>query len=878
MKPKNILKKLITFDFSRLTIIILACLIIVACLTTLLPVPGMDTLENSMIDWLFALRGPMPASDKLLIVYIGDDDIRALGGWPITRNYYAYLLHVLQTAGARVVGLDVLLDQPMTHYPEFDQNLKLFLESTERTCLPMTFAELRNSDSADVPIGISPIMPIPDFQESATGIGFSNLGPTTLVRTVPVIATMDDKYMLSFGAEMARQFLNDSCQVHFQHHRVHLVDGIKTVRQFKVDSHGFIRINFYGGLEQFHHMGLLELFSKFEQSPDSLDLKEHLVVVAVTASGIAKLSTTPLGSTLPATYVHANVADNVIQNNLLRLAAPGWQIVILLLVIGSILLISKIETRLWRVPGYLLLLIGYWAVATIIFNSLHLVLPLFWPTIGFIVVVSVVSVERIWSRHERLDAHQKILNEQIATKEIELVSAKQQLDTLKQQLDQESSKSEQTEQLANERQRAILKLEKDLRDLKVYRMPTKTSPQPRFANLIYDPSGSMAQVLAMVTTVSNDDIPVLIMGETGTGKEMIARAIHESSKRRGESFVAVNCGALPETLLESELFGHEKGSFTGAQTRRRGRFELADGGTIFLDEITETNAAFQARLLRVLQEGVFERIGGEQPIRVNVRVIAATNKDVQAEMEAARFRHDLFYRLNGFPISIPPLRERNVDIPLLAKHFLEKYDYKIASFSDRAMETLRAYHWPGNVRELENVVRRAAILAQSEGSDVIRENHLPQEIRQNANKAQAPQVEFQALEDQILEAMRSFEFSRSAISQTAKALGNRDRGTITEYVRGICFIHLIENDFNIERAAQTIANSTSGLIHDRVIAKINSYLENLKAALENLSKEDEIPRSIYQGLPKKYHEALDTVIKFLQSSVSDVDSSDSGLS
>jgi two-component system response regulator AtoC len=241
--------------------------------------------------------------------------------------------------------------------------------------------------------------------------------------------------------------------------------------------------------------------------------------------------------------------------------------------------------------------------------------------------------------------------------------------------------------------------------------------------LIHDPSAhivgqspAMLEVYKTIGRTANSDATVLIMGETGTGKELVARAIHQASPRRNYRFEIVPCSSLPETLIESELFGHEKGAFTSAVAQRKGRFELAHKGTIFLDEIGEMSLSTQRKLLRVLQEREFERVGGNVTIKVDVRVIAATNKNLAEEARAGRFREDLFYRLNVVPIFMPPLRDRKEDIPLLVEHFLDKHRYvpgaPPARISEEALNALMQYDWPGNVRELENTILRAVVLAQ----------------------------------------------------------------------------------------------------------------------------------------------------------------------
>jgi formate hydrogenlyase transcriptional activator len=234
-------------------------------------------------------------------------------------------------------------------------------------------------------------------------------------------------------------------------------------------------------------------------------------------------------------------------------------------------------------------------------------------------------------------------------------------------------------------------------------------------------SAAMQKVFKDIETVAPTDYTVLILGETGTGKELVARALHQASARSHQVLVTVNCAALPPSLVETEFFGHERGAFTGASARKPGRFEMADGGTIFLDEISATSLDVQTKLLRVLQEGEFDRVGGTRTLRVNVRVIAATNQDLQKAVDEGSFRPDLFYRLNVFPLRLPPLRDRKEDIPLLVHHFAARCGPKVGKEVDRvsrgSLDSLMSYDWPGNVRELQNVVERAVIL--SPGSELV---------------------------------------------------------------------------------------------------------------------------------------------------------------
>ena len=303
----------------------------------------------------------------------------------------------------------------------------------------------------------------------------------------------------------------------------------------------------------------------------------------------------------------------------------------------------------------------------------------------------------------------------------------------------------------------------------------------RPANII-GRSGAMQAVFDMIAQVASSETTVLIRGESGVGKELVAHAVHFNSPRASRPFVRVNCGALPETLIESELFGHEKGAFTGATTQRAGRFELAHGGSIFLDEIGDLSPHTQIRLLRVLQEREFERVGGTDTITANVRVIAATNRDLEEQIEKNEFRQDLFYRLSVFPIHLPALRERRTDILELANFFVEKYksssSNKIKRISTPAIDMLTSYHWPGNVRELENCIERAVLLSQD---DVLHGHHLPPtlqtaEASNTVMKGTLDETLDQVEREMIIEALKNF---RGNKTKAALSLG------VTERVMGL---------------------------------------------------------------------------------------------
>lgn len=281
-----------------------------------------------------------------------------------------------------------------------------------------------------------------------------------------------------------------------------------------------------------------------------------------------------------------------------------------------------------------------------------------------------------------------------------------------------------------EKEELVLVIKRALRakELEKENLELKSRLTERFSfDGIIGRSSKLDEVFRLISKVAPTDTTVLLLGESGTGKELIAKAIHYASKRKRRPFVTVNCSAIPENLMESELFGHVKGAFTGAIKDRPGKFELADRGTIFLDEIGDLKTELQAKLLRVLQEMEFERVGGTEKAKVDVRVIAATNKDLTDAMEKGEFREDLFYRLSVVPITISPLRERKDDIPLLVDHFLTKFGKgRKIRISKEALRILKSYDWPGNVRELENVMERAVVLS---GGEMIGEEDLPDFVR-----------------------------------------------------------------------------------------------------------------------------------------------------
>jgi DNA-binding NtrC family response regulator len=367
--------------------------------------------------------------------------------------------------------------------------------------------------------------------------------------------------------------------------------------------------------------------------------------------------------------------------------------------------------------------------------------------------------------------------------------------------------------------------------------------------LVFHPASPLKGILRKARQVAVGDLPVLIVGESGTGKEMLAQYIHAQSKRAAGPFVAVNCAALNENLIESELFGHEAGAFTGATQRKAGRFERADGGTLFLDEIAETAPSFQVRLLRVLQEGTFERVGGTVPIRTSVRVVAATNRDLARAIAEGRFREDLFYRLNGLTLSLPPLRARPMDIEALFRAFLAESGSALRP-SAALIEWLAVQPWRGNVRQLRAATGRAVLNATMKRRSFL----LPDDFELPDAAVPAPQDDASQAE-RVLEALRRHGFAHRSIQHTADEL-SLHRITVSEYLRGWIIRLLVRGGLRraeVYRALQGYADIEDRARYER---KVDQYTDTILRRIEQGLARGETDAEIQMGRFKNTHAAF----------------------
>jgi DNA-binding NtrC family response regulator len=384
---------------------------------------------------------------------------------------------------------------------------------------------------------------------------------------------------------------------------------------------------------------------------------------------------------------------------------------------------------------------------------------------------------------------------------------------------------------------------------------------PENAGIIHHQDSPLRQILPKARKIAESDVPVMLFGESGTGKEMLARFIHECSGRADQPFVAVNCASLNDNLIESELFGHEAGAFTGARTRRAGRFELADGGTLFLDEIGEISPAVQVKLLRVLQAGSFERVGGTESVQVSVRMLAATHQDLPAAIAEKGFREDLYFRLNGFSLHLPALRDRPVDIEELFKVFLFESGPNLKT-SPSLVNWLKIQKWNGNVRELKSATERAVINAQLYQRQFLIpldfEIDEPVEARKGASEQ---------MSQRVLESLRRHQFRHRSISETANELAIH-RVTVTEYLRGWVIRLMIEHDSDPDVIAQSLYGRPTFQNQDQLVARVEKYVDGIKGRIREGLREGEAVGEIrlrrFKNIPKDFEEELRRLIQRLQ--------------
>jgi DNA-binding NtrC family response regulator/CHASE2 domain-containing sensor protein len=845
----------------------------------------LTSVENQLTTTRYALRGQIPGDSNIVLVYIDNDAIKALG-WPVRRNFYALMVKALTDLQARAIGIDVLFEDGNPQYPEYDELLGTVVGKSGKVVLESYFETLseseglRSGSNQVTPLftysGVSGRIfrgarfhaPFAPLSSVAAGIGHGNFLRDA---DIPVFVASGDSIVPTFGMELLRIALGaPRASVHYDDGQVRLKSQAGEAR-FRTLRDAVAQLNFPGPVSAFTAYPFLEVLKSYDarsfrgvrvEDAEAATVpverfKDKIIIVGVIAEGRSDFRNTPVDPRYPSIALHAVFLHDALQSGFLQTAST-WVVILFSVLVGvacSAVILFLRRTTAYVLPWAILLLVAFLSFG--VFAAFGYLLPV----VPAVVVGLAATFATFHVKHRLVQAQVDLLRAERESILLQLRDREAKRAVLEQELlDVTAARSQdETQALQEEIKRykqEIRLLSAKADDMEEYRPgeAPKAGRVEEFEQIVYSTAGKMKSVVGFVQKIAASDAPVLILGESGTGKELVARAIHLRSGRAAKPFVAVNCGALSEGLLESELFGHEKGAFTGAVRDRVGRFELAEGGTIFLDEIGEVSEAFQVKLLRVLQEGDFERVGGTKTLKVNVRVLAATNKDLKAAVEARQFRQDLYYRLNVLTVELPPLRERTEDVPVLASHFLRR-EGDTLRVSKNVMDGLQVYPWPGNIRELESVIKRAALLARADRRSMITMKDLPEEVVAVTQKVGA-------VEDQVLELLREKGFSRSSISETAEELGGFNRGTVAEYLRGQCLQAFLEHGFDLDQTVRYVSRSSEDEVNTRVRKKIQEYLSNIAEGVDTTepwesSKPALQPKT--KNLPLKYHTYLERV-------------------
>jgi transcriptional regulator with GAF, ATPase, and Fis domain/CHASE2 domain-containing sensor protein len=867
---------------SRKYIIVSGMVALLLLLLQLVSGP-MSKLEQGLLDVRFRVRGQVPADTNVVVLYFDNDDIASLGGGTLKRNYYALLIDVLTKNQVAAIGLEPFFGEQSLEYPEQDDVLASTAAASGRVVFSAYFRLVEpkgtapaSSASPEAPaygkmkepvlFGSQLQLPIASLLQSAAGVGHTNIiegSPSEL----PLLISTGSGTVPAFALEVLRcSSQADRSDVRIETRSVSLPAKGKSI-QIAFDGDGATSLNFPGSLSSFKHYRCVEILRSYQRQqlglPATVDLsalENKIVLVSIIGEGRSRFFQTPFDAQFPSVGFHATFLDNALRSSFVSKVHPLAGIVLIPVAL-NVLLVLLIHWFGYFRGGVFALLVAvlYLSVTQLLFVALHVALP---------VVVPLVLITAAWlvpvlydyfvvgKQVAQLESDKEKVESRLRESELRLQMLEREL--FDQQTPERSSRGSELLGEIKRYKEEIKALSAQVSDMVQFEAvePGAVSGTAVFGGIVYEKAGKMREVIDLIHKISASDANVLVLGESGTGKELVARAVHDLSGRRGKVFVAVNCGALTETLLESELFGHERGSFTGAVKDKIGRFEYADGGTIFLDEIAETSEAFQVKLLRVVQSGEFERVGSTVTKKIDARIIAATNKSLRDLVAAKRFREDLFYRLNVFSIELPPLRERKSDIPLLAGHFVKREDGSL-SLSSTVMDAFIQYRWPGNVRELQSAVTRAGILARSEGRTLIQLKDVSEEVAASTKG-------YVDIEDQIIETLRSKKFSRSSISETAEELGGLNRGTVAEYFRGICFKHFFESSWDEKKAVDAIAREADSESREKVQKKLREYLSNVIEGVSPGQNVEALKKSLrpkYKNLPQRYHTILDEVVR-----------------
>jgi transcriptional regulator with PAS, ATPase and Fis domain len=803
---------------TKTLIVLLSFLILVLFNDTFSP------LDLSVEKVFSKIKGESRPDTNIILIHISETDLENIGPWPIKRSYYALLINKLTENNVKAIGLEVFLSAKFISQTVYDNLLTNEIIKSNRVTLSSVAGNVVytngvfNSDSLSYPS--------PKLLDEKISTGHINYVQEPTVK-IPLEIRADGIIERAFSYQ--------------------LLENLE-----KSNYPSTIDVNCVSSWKTFKNYSLLDFYDLIQEESDELKtLKDKIVMIGVSDPLISQNISTSFDDTAPAFTLHVFALDNLIHK---RYFHDDFKLISTILFSLMFILLVWFQSKSNR-KKYLWLIIAFLALillAFILYSYLYLRLDYWAIILPFVLLFLYQVFAELTEKKSELEGvidEARVLKSLLSNKENELLTLKKEIDI------SDNSKSVELTAKIRSLEAEISKLKESAED----EIEAEVSALPEVRNfhgIVYK-SKLMQSIIELIQKAAPEDATVLITGESGTGKELVAKAIHSLSKRNQNNFVAVNCGAISETLLESELFGHVKGSFTGALADKIGRFEAADSGTIFLDEIAETSENFQVKLLRVLQSGEFEKVGSSKTTKVNIRIIAATNKKLELSVKEKKFREDLFYRLNVIRIDLPPLRERKEDVEPISRSFLnnESPDFKI---SKAVIEALNNYKWNGNIRELESVIKRAVIFAKSAGRNMLQVSDLPSEI------VKGFKLNF---EDLVLDSLRQKQFSHSSIVETAKELGDVSRTLVSENFRGLVFKTLTEHNFDEQNTVRAISGSDEAEVIERVRSKVQTFLLNISDSIKGFPKDDfEFIKnklsSKYKNLPQKFHAYLDEVIKY----------------
>lgn len=765
--------------------------------------------------------GEKDPSDDIIIIHITAEDVQNLGGsWPLKRSYYALLINRLNRLNAGVVGFEIFLSPLSNSQTIYNETLLAEIKKMKTKIVFSSLLENAHNNGREI-YADSASYPFPKYALAGISTGHLNYYD-------------DYGFYIPAGASL-------------KHGSEDSFSGA-ILKKYKAAGHDkTVKLNIGSSWKKFKNYSFIE-FIKFSETEEAVrEFSGKVVLFGVSDPQIAKTFSAPFNKELPGIALHAFAVSNYVMSNYINEDYKFISAILFAVCAAGIIFADK-KRPFYYAAGSVSFIIAsflFLYFLNIELNYSYFIVP--------ILVLAIYNSTLYYAEHKK---NIRMFESESAKMREELAAKQSALNRLQSELDL-SPEEGQTDILKKISElKSEISLLKEAEEDKEPIEAKEIQAAANFHGIVYK-NRKMAAVIDMVKKVAPENASVLIYGESGAGKELFARAIHELSPRREKNFVAVNCAALSETLLESELFGHVKGAFTNAVSDKAGRFEAADKGTIFLDEIGETSENFQTKLLRILQSGTFEKVGSSKTISVDVRVVAATNKKLEDLIAERKFREDLYYRLNVIKLDIPPLRERKDDIELLAQAFLPSG----LQLSKSVLERFLLYDWKGNVRELDSAVKRAAILAKADERTIIQLKDIPREIAG---------MKKDVLYERVIESLREKKFSHSSMTDTAKEL-EIGRTAVSENLRGYVLKAFYENNFDVNKTVLSVSQSDDDDVNGRVKGKVETILENLSSDINKsgIKDKEEFKKDFpakYKNMPHYFHFFQDEAVRHIISS------------